>query len=843
MEPISKQKAFTFLKGGGEMGARMRAFPWEESDLAGPGNWIQSLRTTLSILLHARLPMILFWGEEHRCFFNDAFLHAPGLSTGIDALAQPAANCFPRLWAHIGTQVRQVLNGAEAAPVEDVRLSDTAGKNLHEPYWSFSISPVITQNNDVGGVLCICEDVTAKVQAMAGLRISNERFQKLLRDASTGIAILNAEDAVVSFANDAYALLIGRRSTQIINRSMYELVPGSEETLGKIIGSVLRSGKTLRLYAQPFKATDDDGKEVSGFVNAVYQPYVEPDGGISGVIVLCHEVTEQEESHRQLAESEHRLRSLVEATPVRMMLLTGPDLTIALANAPVLRAWQKDESILGKPLLDVVPELREQKFPEILRRVYESGEAYIASAIPAEYFNGGDELKTYYYNLSYQPMRDASGRIYGVLSTAVDVTEKVRALRASEESARDLRTAVELAELATWSLDVKRGTINFSPRFMEWLGFSKSTQSLRDAYHQLPREYRHPVARDIIKALQKGSPGTYDREHPMLNQRTGREYIIHMLAEVERDAKGMPVVLRGMAQDVTEQRALQRRLEQQVAERTSELADANAQLHRSNEELTQYAYVASHDLQEPLRKIRVFAGMLGRQPDLGPESRELVEKTEEAAARMTQLIKDLLEFSKLLNAEPLRRPVDLNVLCRAVIADFDLSIRERGAEIHIGPLPQVLAVALQMNQLFYNLIGNALKFTEPGRPPKIRIEARRVSTDELASLMPGVQPQWEYFDVTVRDNGIGFDTRYSEQIFEVFKRLHGRNVYPGSGIGLALCRRIAANAKGFLYAESEPGNGATFHVILPDRRDEQGLNEIGPERFQWTGFDLRDAEF
>jgi len=234
--------------------------------------------------------------------------------------------------------------------------------------------------------------------------------------------------------------------------------------------------------------------------------------------------------------------------------------------------------------------------------------------------------------------------------------------------------------------------------------------------------------------------------------------------------------------------------------------------------------------------------MLGRQQELSPGSIELVRKTEDASARMTQLIKDLLEFSKLLNSEGLARPLDLNTLCNAVVADFDLSIQERNAEVRIGPLPRIVGVALQMNQLFYNLLGNALKFSEPGRTPKISITSRLLSPQELWSLLPAFHPEWKYYDIAVRDNGIGFDSKYSDQIFEVFKRLHGHNVYPGSGIGLALCRRIAANAQGYLYAESEPGKGATFHVILPDRLENSEAANAAFDKDEMAGHDDRHSE-
>ncbi len=248
-----------------------------------------------------------------------------------------------------------------------------------------------------------------------------------------------------------------------------------------------------------------------------------------------------------------------------------------------------------------------------------------------------------------------------------------------------------------------------------------------------------------------------------------------------------------------------------------ELADANERLLHSNEELAQYAYVASHDLQEPLRKIRMFSGILREQEDLSEKNTQLVAKISQSSERMSLLIQDLLEFSRLLNSEALLRPVDLGEVCRMLFNDFELTIAEKGAVVRIGKLPVIEAVPLHMNQLFYNLLSNALKFSKPGVAPFVEIDARVISREVAREYISNPDRQVIYYHLTFSDNGIGFDQQYAEQIFEVFKRLHGREAYPGSGIGLALCRRIIANQQGHVFATSVPGEGTTFHLILPDR--------------------------
>jgi signal transduction histidine kinase len=198
----------------------------------------------------------------------------------------------------------------------------------------------------------------------------------------------------------------------------------------------------------------------------------------------------------------------------------------------------------------------------------------------------------------------------------------------------------------------------------------------------------------------------------------------------------------------------------------------------------------------------------------------------QSAERMSMLIQDLLEFSQLLKSETLMRPIELSEVCKAVINDFELKITEKNAELNIGPLPVIEAVGLQMNQLFYNLLSNALKFSNPDDKPVITISSKKLDIEEVLKHIVRPDGRCQYFQITFADNGIGFEVKYAEQIFEVFKRLHSNGMFPGSGIGLALCRRIVTNHKGYLYAESVLGKGAAFHIILPDKSIESEDHKI-----------------
>lgn len=227
-----------------------------------------------------------------------------------------------------------------------------------------------------------------------------------------------------------------------------------------------------------------------------------------------------------------------------------------------------------------------------------------------------------------------------------------------------------------------------------------------------------------------------------------------------------------------------------------------AELARSNEELDQFASIASHDLQEPLRKVRTFTQELSilEESRLSDKGRDYLQRTNAAAERMQRLIEDLLRFSRVSTQGRPFVDVDLQSVTQEVLGDLDAQIAATGAVINVGPLPTLRADPLQMHQLVQNLVSNAVKFHRPDVVPVVDISAIEAGDKVLLS---------------VHDNGIGFDPRYSQRIFRVFERLHGRNEYPGTGIGLSVCRKIADRHGGTIVADGEPGSGSTFTVTLP----------------------------
>ena len=271
--------------------------------------------------------------------------------------------------------------------------------------------------------------------------------------------------------------------------------------------------------------------------------------------------------------------------------------------------------------------------------------------------------------------------------------------------------------------------------------------------------------------------------------------------------------------DLTGQKETQQLLKannEQLERANAALENSNQALNRSNSNLQQFAYVASHDLQEPLRKIQAFGDLLKTQhsTQIGT-GLDYIERMQSAASRMSTLIKDLLTFSRISTRQDNSTPVPLSDVILPVLTDLEMVIEESGAVVELDQLPTVSGDPPQLGQLFQNLLSNALKFRRPNVPPRVRIRAQLVPARQLPPSVKPVLQAAAYYRIDVLDNGIGFDEKYADRMFQVFQRLHGKSQYPGTGIGLAICEKVVVNHGGAITASSQPGQGATFSVYLP----------------------------
>lgn len=268
-------------------------------------------------------------------------------------------------------------------------------------------------------------------------------------------------------------------------------------------------------------------------------------------------------------------------------------------------------------------------------------------------------------------------------------------------------------------------------------------------------------------------------------------------------------------------------LEDKIEQRTQELKVYADELSRSNRELEDFAFVASHDLQEPLRKIRAFGDRLnvGYTDVMDERGRDFLKRMLNAAERMSMLISDLLSFSRVTTRGKDFSEADLNEIVSNVSSDLEIAIEESNATLETTTLPTIQCDKSQIEQLLLNLLSNALKFRSEGTPPLVSVSSYPSTDEELAPLL--LKDEYQWVTLTIEDNGIGFDQSFAEKIFAPFQRLHGRSAYKGTGIGLAVCRRIVERHNGTIKAFSEPGKGSRFVIILPVDGEPFAANSEG----------------
>lgn len=416
---------------------------------------------------------------------------------------------------------------------------------------------------------------------------------------------------------------------------------------------------------------------------------------------------------------------------------------------------------------------------------------------------------------SPQPVFDTVGNLAGAVNMLNDITER----KSVEERIAHLAAIVDSSDDAIISKTLNGKITSWNAAAERIFGYTAAEAVNQPITMLIPPDRQDEEPR-IIERLKRGE--RVDHFETKRITKNGTILDVSLTISPVKGTDGRIIGASKILRDITLQREAERiirdsekrfktQLESLVEQRTAELLQMNAELERSNHELEQYAYIASHDLQEPLRKIQTFAELLKMNAH-DPEAVELYYgKINVTARRMSGLIKDVLNYSRLSKSQNAFGQADLNQVVQDVKNDFELLIEQKKAVFIISPLPVIKGDVQQLRQLFANLVSNSLKFSE--QQPHIQVDAAFV--DLPAGIQDPGPASGQYVEITFKDNGIGFEQKYAEQVFIVFKRLNNRQFYSGTGIGLALCKRIVERHGGMISASSELGKGTTFTILLP----------------------------
>ena len=397
-------------------------------------------------------------------------------------------------------------------------------------------------------------------------------------------------------------------------------------------------------------------------------------------------------------------------------------------------------------------------------------------------------------------VRDLDGRpirFMGIVRDITELKEKEEALRASEKRYRSL---FDLSHDGVVFVGLDGPIEEANDAYLDMVGYDLD-ELIGVTYQQLtPTRWAAMEAEIVDKQLMsRGYTEEYEKEYI---RKGGSVFPVAVHSILVRDEAGTPVRIMGIVRDITEQKQAKEALERHAQD-----------LARSNEELEQFAYVASHDLQEPLRKIRAFGALLAdeKQESLDEEGRQYIDFMTDAAARMQTLVSDLLALSRVTTAAQPFEDLPLSEVFDTVLSDLSVSLEEAEGQVDVAEAPTIEADRTQMEQLFRNLIGNGLKFRKPGVAPRVTV-SMAAEAEPLAAI-PGPA-----HTLVVSDNGIGFEPSLGSKLFQPFKRLHARHQYEGAGIGLAICEKIVMRHHGRITASGTPGEGAAFAVTLPRRQ-------------------------
>ncbi len=397
--------------------------------------------------------------------------------------------------------------------------------------------------------------------------------------------------------------------------------------------------------------------------------------------------------------------------------------------------------------------------------------------------------------------------------TLVDISDRKQSEKALAESEEQFRNFGNNIYNLAWIADRQGWIFWYNRRWFDYTG-----TDLEEMQGWGWEKVHHPdhiegVVSFVEKAWKKDEP--WELIFPLRRYDGVYRWFLTRCVPV-KDKEGKVYQWIGTNTDINDKVEIEQELENRVEQRTKALEDSNQMLARSNAELEQFAYVSSHDLQEPLRKIQIFSNLLVERhsAEMSENAKKYVGKVQDSAVRMNGLIKDLLEFSRLTEKTAEFKNVDLNMILKDVSGDLEISLEQKRAVIKADKLPIIKGVPLQLNQLFYNLINNSLKFSKEATDTVIEITSKKLDR-ETNQRFGELNAYTDYYMLRFQDNGIGFNQDYADKIFTIFQRLNDKSKFGGYGIGLAICQKVVNNHNGIIFAEGKENEGASFTVILP----------------------------
>ena len=660
---------------------------------------------------------------------------------------------------------------------------------------------IALQRDDAGNPeleIAVFEDITARKDAEAAVRESEERFRAVVNSLSEGILVYDKALNIVA-GNFAAEKIIGLPMAQMLGK------PG----FTSLVPCVREDGSPLPADERPTRTTVRSGAPMKNYVVGIRRPdgsttwisantaFLRHPGEVEhyGVVSTITDISAQRASEAALRESEERFRQTFElaASGIAHVSLDGKFMRVNRSLCEML--GYPESQLVGRSVKEIShPEDRD--LTDGQRARVRAGE--LASAhLEKRYLRGDGGVV--WVDLAIALVRGAGGAPLYEIAVLDDITERKEAERALRRSEARFRSLTQVSSDWYWEQDDKFRLSFMSGRMGERTGLDPSSYLGRQRWDTPALNLTEVDWRRHREQLVRHEP-FHDFEMQRPNPEGGTRWV-SLSGEPVYDEDGRFAGYRGVGKDITERK----HAEEELRRAHADLERKATELQRSNSELEQFAYVASHDLQEPLRMVSSYTQLVLRRygERLDGDAKEFMAYVVDGAARMKQLIEDLLAYSRVGTRGKEFKPVAVEAAVRRAINNLRAAIEETGASITYDALPTVDADDVQLAQLFQNLMGNALKFRSQS-VPRIHVSSKET------------EAEWEF---AVADNGIGIEPQYFERIFMVFQQLHTKGEFPGTGIGLAICKKVVERHGGRIWVISRPGEGSAFHFTLPKQRE------------------------
>ncbi|WP_226042756.1 PAS domain S-box protein [Natrinema sp. DC36] len=648
--------------------------------------------------------------------------------------------------------------------------------------------PVRDATDEVFAGMLVVWDATERKDRERELNRNKEQFETLFEVLPVGVVVAEANGEIIKANDTAHTIWGGDvfDADSIEEYDQYpvrwadsgEPVPPEEMTLARVVDGEEVTEPDI------FEIDTTDGKR--RIIRAEGMPIRDETGEVIRGVVTLSDITERKKAQRQLAESERLYRTLAENFPNGTVGVYDHDLRYMLAaGEKVGGPAPSAEEIEGTRMPELYPDDAVADLEPLFRTAIEDGET---GTIETEVV-GRD------WRVWATPLRDADGEIYAGLSFAQDITERKEHKRELERALDLLERTERIADVGGWEIDPQTQDVFWTDHIFELLEVHTDEEPPLDEALDMYHEADKPIVEEAIEdALASGNP--FDIEVRLRTAATDEIRWLRLQGAPET-VDDKVVSFRGAAQDITERKQREQRLEELIAK-----------LEESNERLEQFAYAASHDLQEPLRMVSSYLQLLENRyaDDLDEDAQDFIEFAVDGADRMRNMVEGLLQYSRVETRGDNFEPVDLDAVIADVCDDLQVRIKEADAEITADSLPHVDGDEEQLRQVFQNLLDNAIEYSGD-EPPKVDISAERNGS------------KWV---VSVSDEGIGIEPKDTDRVFEVFQSLHPLDEHSGTGVGLALCERIVERHGGDIWIDSVPGEGTTFSFTLPVASDHEG---------------------